>query len=210
MIIASSILDLEPKQRNEIEKLYNSGIDYLHIDVMDGIFVPNTSFPFEQIKNLVNKERLDVHLMVQDVKKYVDEFRLLKPDYMTFHYECGNVESLIDDIHKSGSKVGLSIKPNTSVEEIEPYLKDIDLVLIMSVEPGYGGQKFQENSILKIDKLKKIREQNHYHYQIEIDGGINADTITLVKDVDMIVVGSYLTKSKDYKKQVSILKEKLK
>lgn len=209
MVVASSILDLEPKTRDEIKKLYRY-IDYIHVDVMDGRFVPNTSFSYEQVKDLVEDELLDIHLMVEDVKKYVDEFCLLKPSYITFHYECGNVEKMINYIHEKGCKVGLSIKPNTSIHEIEPYLKDIDLVLVMSVEPGYGGQKFQETSVLKIEKLKKLREQKNYHYQIEVDGGINDSTILFVKDVDIVVVGSYITKSNNYKKKVSILKEKLK
>ena len=124
----------------------------------------------------------DIHLMVEDVKAYVDVYKKYNPEYITFHVEVGNTKELIDYIHSLGIKAGLSIKPGTNLAEIKPYLHMIDLVLVMSVEPGRGGQPFIEDSIERVKELSNIRIDNNYNYKIEIDGGINQDTIKLVPE----------------------------
>jgi len=171
---------------------------------MDGKFVSNMTD-----MNRVYDKKLDVHLMVNDVKKYVDEYQKLNPEYITFHYEAVlDSNEMIDYIHSLGIKVGISICPDTEVEALLPYLKNIDLVLVMSVTPGYGGQEFMPISIDKINKLYDLRKENSYHYEIEVDGGINKETLPLVNNVDIAVIGSYITKSSNYEEIIKEIKEK--
>ncbi len=151
MKISASFLTID--NIDNVDKLVDCDIDYLHLDIMDGIFVNNKN----EVTNISNKKPLDVHLMVNDVYKYIDDFKQLHPTYITVHYEVlDDVMAVINYIKKSNIKVGLSIKPNTDISLIIPYLKYIDLVLIMSVEPGLGGQKFIINSV---DKIKKLKEE---------------------------------------------------
>ena len=202
MKISGSILGLKEQTKEELKKIEQSGIDYVHIDVMDGLFVFNNSYPYEQVKNIVNDFKYDVHLMVKDVKKYIDEFSLINPEYITFHLEVSNTEYYINYLKQKNIKVGIAINPKTDVEKIYPYLKDIDLVLIMSVEPGRGGQKFIENSYLKIDKLYEYRKQNNLKYKISIDGGINDVVLKKLTKIDIAVIGSYITNG-NYQEQVT-------
>jgi ribulose-phosphate 3-epimerase len=180
---------------------------------MDGHFVPNISFGYHVlncIKNSSNQLK-DVHLMISDPKKYSKNFIDSGADLITFHYEALNSQDeiidLIEYIHSLKCKVGISIKPNTPVSVLLPYLHMIDLVLIMSVEPGFGGQKFNENCLDKIDYLNKYRNEFKYKYLIEVDGGINFLTAPLVieKGVDVMVVGSYLFNSDNMKESVDSL-----
>lgn len=195
MEISGSILDLNPKTKKEVSKLKISGLDYIHLDVMDGKFVSNVSLPYDEVVNLIDStQKLDVHLMVEDVEKYIDDFSNINPEYITFHLEVGNTLELIQKIKDKNIKVGLSIKPNTDLKAIQLYLNLIDLVLVMSVEPGYGGQKFIENTISRIDKLYQYRKENNLNFKIEVDGGINNQNISKLKKCDMVVVGSYITK----------------
>ena len=188
MKISASFLSIKDNIKENIVKLTNNDIDYLHLDIMDGKFVANKTWNILEIKNLINYHKpLDVHLMVKDVYKVLDD-----------------VMAVINYIKKSNIKVGLSIKPNTDISLIIPYLKYIDLVLIMSVEPGLGGQKFIINSVDKIKKLKELKGD----FLIEVDGGINDSTINLVKDADIVVVGSYIT-SGNYEERIKKLKEKI-
>lgn len=207
MKIAASILDIKEPKMLEVQKLSMLNIDYIHLDVMDGVFVENKTYTaneFEEITKLSNKPK-DIHLMVSDVKKYIDEFSKLKPEFLTIHYEAASeVGSVINYIHSLGIKVGLSIKPATEVSEIFKYLEYVDLVLIMSVEPGKGGQSFIEDSVRKINQLCEIREKENYNYIIEIDGGINDETIRKCKKVDICVVGSYIAKQ-DYQTAINSL-----
>lgn len=193
--------------KDDIDKL--KSIDdlkpnYLHLDIMDGLFVSN-SVDMSDLP-LMNTPK-DIHLIVENVKKYVDIYKKYQPEYMTFHLEVNNdIDEIIDYIHSLNIKVGLSIKPSTPVRELSKYLDKVDLILVMSVEPGQGGQSFIMNSIEKVNELNQLREDNNYKYVIEIDGGINAVTKKLVPACDIFVVGSYITSSDDYQSRISSLK----
>ena len=178
-MLSVSILGIKEKIKKNIKKLDNLNIDFFHIDIMDGIFVENTTWEYKEIKKIVKhrKTKKDIHLMVKDVKKYIDDFINLKPEIITFHYEAtDNHIELINYIKKHNIKAGISIKPNTEVEKIKELLNMVDLVLVMSVEPGKGGQKYIDNSTNKINELYNIRKENNYKYLIEVDGGINKET----------------------------------
>jgi len=153
MKISASFLSIKEDLKNNIKKLDNTNIDYLHLDIMDNIFVPNITWSFNEINELLentNKPK-DVHLMVKDVIKYIDDYSKLNPEFITFHLEAvDNVLEVINYIKSKNIKVGISIKPNNNVENLKEYLPLVDLVLIMSVEPGFGGQTFIENSLNKI------------------------------------------------------------
>lgn len=202
-MLAISILEIKD-DLDKINQIDNLNPDYVHLDVMDGIFVPNTT----DLSNLPKmKNKKDIHLMVSDIKKYVDIYKKYQPEFITFHLEATNdIESLIDYIHALGIKVGLSIKPNTDVLELTPYLDKVELILVMSVEPGKGKQPFMDSAISKVEKLDKLRFENNYKYLIEIDGGINPNTKVLVPKCDIFVVGSYITLSNDYKIAINSLK----
>lgn len=206
MKISASFLSIKDNLKENIDLLTKCDIDYLHLDIMDGIFVKNKTWDISEIKNLINYNKpLDVHLMVSDVYKYVDEYKDLNPEFITFHYEVDlDIMDIINYIKKYNIKVGLSIKPNTKVDEIIPYLPYLDLILVMSVEPGEGGQKFIIDSVDKIKKLKELKG----NYVIEVDGGINDSTIKYVSDADIVVVGSYIT-SGNYEERIKNLKEKI-
>lgn len=191
-MISISILNIKD-DNNKIKEIDNLGSDYIHIDIMDSKFVSNIS----EMVNLpsLNTKR-DIHLMVYDIKGYVDIYKKYNPEYITFHVEATNdIREMIDYIHSLGIKVGLSIKPGSSIDKIYPYLGIIDLALVMSVEPGAGGQKFIPTSEDKINVLKEIREKYNYHYVIEVDGGVNSETKDSCKNADILVVGSYITMS---------------
>lgn len=207
-MLSVSILGIKENIKENIKKIDKLNIDYFHIDVMDGIFVPNKTMEYSEIKTYLEnqKTKLDVHLMVKEIKKYIDEYSNLQPEYITFHYEATNEPiKIINYIKEKNIKAGLSIKPNTKVEEIKHLLKEVDLVLIMSVEPGFGGQTFIESSTKKIEELKNLRKINKYNYQIEVDGGINKETKEKVKNADILVVGSYITKN-NYEEKIKEFK----
>ena len=206
MKISASFLSIKDNLKENIARLTQTDIDYLHLDIMDGNFVENKTWDIEQIKGIINYNKpLDIHLMVDDVYKYIDQFQVLKPIYITFHYEINyDIMKVIEYIKQYGIKVGLSIKPETDVEQILPYLPYIYLILVMSVDPGSGGQTFISNTTDKIEKLRAIDG----NFLIEVDGGINIDTIDLVKNVDIIVVGSYITNG-DYEERIKNIKEKI-
>ena len=196
-----SILNLDYKNvEKDLNKLIDI-LDYVHLDVMDGVFVNNISFGPDFIKSIrsLTTKTFDTHLMIIDPYKYIKQFAEAGSEYITFHVEANsNVMDTINLIKSYNVKPGISIKPNTKVEEIKKYLPYVDQVLVMSVEPGFGGQGFMPNSIDKVKELYNLRKENNYNYLINIDGGINDKTITLVKDyIDMAVVGSYITKAAD-------------
>lgn len=201
-MLSISILGIKD-EFNKLIELDNLNTDYLHFDIMDGNFVMNTV----DMSNLPElKTKKDIHLMVEDVKKYVDVYKKYNPEYITFHVEVENTKELIEYIHSLGIKVGLSLKPGTNLDKIKPYLHMVDLILVMSVEPGRGGQSFMENSIERVKQLHQWKLEENYNYMIEIDGGINADTIRLVPECDLFVVGSYITSSDNFAERISSLK----
>lgn len=181
--------------------------DYLHIDVMDGHFVPNISLGTCVYKGLKNQVDLvfDVHLMIKDPKKYALDFIKAGADILTFHYEAldtkQEIHELIDFIHNNNTKVGISIKPNTKVEVLDEFLDKVDLVLVMSVEPGFGGQSFIPTALDKISYLKNKKINENKKYEIEVDGGINKETSKLCVDagVEVLVAGTYIYNNKDRK-----------
>lgn len=186
------------------EELNKTNTDYIHIDYMDGIFVDNKEFTIEEIKTLskISTKKLDIHIMAENPEPIIQELKDLNIEYITIHYEINKpLNKIINLIHNQGYKCGISIKPKTDPKNIIEYLEKIDLVLIMSVEPGKGGQKFIP------DVLNKIKELKQNNLIIEIDGGINDTNIEELKNiVDIVVVGSYITNSSDYNKQINNLK----
>lgn len=204
MIIAPSLLSMDFTQTlTQLDEIKQSHATWLHFDVMDGHFVPNLSFGPDICKQIrLNSDLfMDVHIMVSDPHYFSDVFIEAGADLITFHLEaCKNddeVIKLIDKIHAKNVKVGLSIKPSTDVKELLPYLDKIDLVLIMSVNPGYGGQSFMLNAIDKISLLRKTIDTKQLNVLIEVDGGINHETAQLVLDAgaDVLVAGSYIFKN---------------
>ena len=211
LIVAPSLLAAKRivEEAKAIENIENV---WLHFDVMDGKFVPNTSFSLDDLL-LMRKETklfLDVHLMIENPEKYFIDYVKNGADLVTVHYEATNeLSSLIKNIKKAGVKVGVSIKPKTDVEVLYPYLKDLDLVLVMSVEPGFGGQSFIPSALEKIEKLRKEIDKNNYNCLIEVDGGINKETGDLCKKsgVDVLVAGSYLFGKEDILDRIEDLKK---
>ena len=205
MILAPSILTVKEEERNSVlTELSNLGIIYLHLDIMDGKFVPNTT-PGVGLLKKINKFDFvfDTHLMVEDPINYIDKFYNAGSDIITFHYEAvKEVLPLIRKIKSLGIKCGVSIKPGTSPEVLLPYLKELDQILIMSVEPGFGGQKFMESSLDKIKYLDELRNKNdEYNYLIEVDGGINLNNVEMVRNAgcNVVVMGTALINSNDKK-----------
>ena len=216
-IAAPSILSADfSKLLEEVKDV--STAKFLHIDVMDGHFVPNITIGPLIVKSIKGKVDMvfDCHLMISDPKKYTESFAKSGADIITFHYEALNskeeILDLIDYIHSFKIHAGISIKPNTSVDVLDDeILSKVDLVLVMSVEPGFGGQKFMENSLPKIKKLRELKDKFKYNYIIEVDGGINKETAVLVKaaGVEAIVAGTYVFKSQNRKETIKELEKNL-
>lgn len=209
MICSPSFLSSDfTKLKEEIISVNNA--KWLHFDVMDGKFVSNKTYDYLMVKevNEYSNQFFDVHLMIEEPEKYIDEYIKAGADLITFHYEATtNPLDLIRKIKKYGKKAGISIKPDTHIEVLDQLLEELDLVLIMSVEPGKGGQKFLPSSIDKISYLNKKRLENKYSYLIEVDGGINLETAKTVRQsgCDVIVVGSFLFNRTDRKKLIEEL-----
>ncbi|MCX8094182.1 MAG: ribulose-phosphate 3-epimerase [Candidatus Goldbacteria bacterium] len=214
--LSVSILDSDfSKIKETIKRLEKNKVDWIHFDVMDGNFVPNLTFGAKLIKPLRKFSNLtfDTHLMIKKPEKYLQDFIDAGCDIITVHYEAlKNFKKIIETIKRAGKKIGISIKPKTSVNVLKKYLCCIDLVLVMSVEPGFGGQKFNESVLQKVLQLKEIRKTKNYKYIIEIDGGINLQTapIALKAGVDVIVVGNAIFSSENPFKTINKFKKLLK
>ena len=211
MKIAVSYLKSKFSKAQTLHLIEKTSADYIHVDLMDGGFVPNKNFSMKEVlADLENhKKPIDIHLMVFDPIIYIHDLAKLHPNYVTFHIEATNeVVKTIEEIRKYDIKVGLSIKPETDLYELMPYLSLVDLVLVMSVEPGRGGQSFIPFSVNRLEELLKIREENHLNFLIEMDGGINSDTIQLVSSVDIAVSGSFVCMSDDFQLKIDELQRK--
>lgn len=203
-ILSADFANLE----RDIKRIEDGGADWVHVDVMDGHFVPNITIGVPVVASIrkVTKLPLDVHLMIENPEKYVEPFVKAGADILTFHYECGtDIKKTIDLIKSFGIKVGLSIKPKTTPDVVFPYLKDLDSLLVMTVEPGFGGQKFMQDCA---DKIPVMKEKAPENLIIQVDGGINAETarICTFYGANSLVAGNYIYKSADIKSAIKSLR----
>lgn len=184
--------------------------DFLHLDVMDGHFVPNISFGAHVLSGIksISNIPIDTHLMIQNPVAYIEDFVKIGSEYITIHVEANEPDKAIEAIKKAGVKAGISLRPKTSIQDLIPFLSEVDLVLVMSVEPGFGGQSFMVDQLEKVKELVRLREKNNYQYLIEIDGGINLQTAKLAKEagVDIAVAGSYVFNQKDRNQAINAIK----
>ncbi len=212
VMIAPSILSADfANMGEEVKRAEKSGADVLHVDVMDGNFVPNITFGVKMVEDIRPHTTLpiDVHMMVKDPSFYAEKFVKAGADFVTFHIEAErNARPLLEKIRESGAKCGIVISPDTPVSEIEDVLDICDMVLVMSVYPGFGGQKFIENSLDKIKRLKELKISKGYSYIIEIDGGVNKDTVKRIKDAgaELLVAGSAVYNKADMRQNIELLK----
>lgn len=195
---------------NTLIKLNETDTDYIHVDIMDGKFTKNKTMPFSEMKNIYKytDKRLDVHLMVKNPEKYIPQYASLNTEYITFHIETENIiEENISLIKNYSIKAGLAINPNTKISEIIPYLPLLDLILIMGVEPGEGGQEFIKETKDKIEELKVLLKEYNSNIIISVDGGINNNTKDYCKDADILVSGSYIVNSDNYQDKITSLRK---
>lgn len=195
----------------ELNKMTEAGIDLFHLDIMDGQFVPNISFGPRVIECIKkeSKTKLDCHLMIDQPERFMDKFIEIGPEMISFHFEATKEhKKLINDIRKNDIKVGMAISPLTKAKEILPFIKDLDFVLQMTVNPGFGGQSFLIETVENLDFLNRYRKENDLSFEIQVDGGINEITsrICHLKGVDIMVAGSHLYKSNNYEESINRLK----
>ncbi len=206
-LLAADFLNLE----KDVEMLNRSEADWIHLDIMDGVFVPNISFGFPVINLLkkVTKKPLDAHLMIVQPDKFINEIATTGATYMNVHYEaCTHLHRVVQEIRKKGMKPAVTLNPHTPVSLLEDILPDLDMVLLMSVNPGFGGQRFIEHSVRKVDQLKKMILKQHTSTLIEVDGGINLDTGRRLVDAgaDVLVAGSFVFASENPEDTIRMLR----
>ena len=206
-MLAADFTNLE----RDIEMINGSEADWLHLDIMDGVFVPNISFGFPVIEAVskICRKPLDVHLMIVQPERYIKQTARIGAMMMNVHYEaCTHLHRTIQEIHEAGMKAGVTLNPSTPVSVLEDIIRDVDMVLLMSVNPGFGGQKFIENTISKVSRLKEMITRQGSRALIEVDGGVQQETAPRLVEagVDVLVSGSYIFKVDDPKATISWLK----
>lgn len=208
MMVSASFLSSKNVPQ-DLSKLNDTDVDYIHVDIMDGKFVSNKTMPFSEMKHIYKytSKRLDVHLMVNEPSKYIPKYAELNTEYITIHVESD--EDIIKNLEliKSYSiKCGMAIKPETKVSLLVPYLPYLDLILVMSVEPGKGGQSFLDSSSSKISEVRALLDSYNIDAIINVDGGVNDKSIAKCSNADMIVSGSYITNSDNFQEKISSLR----
>lgn len=213
MLVSPSLLSANfADLKTDIEMINRSDAEWLHLDIMDGVFVPNISFGFPVLKAVAKHctKKLDVHLMIVEPQKFINEVKALGTYMMNVHYEaCPHLHRVIQQIHDAGMKAGVTLNPHTPVSVLEEIIQDVDMVLLMTVNPGFGGQKFIEHSIDKVQKLRQLIERTGSHALIEVDGGVNAETGARLAaaGTDVLVAGSYVFGAENPEKNITLLKQ---
>lgn len=193
----------------DLSKLNDTDVDYIHVDIMDGKFVPRKTMPFSEMKHIYEytSKRLDVHLMVEDPSNYIPKYAELNTEYITIHEEID--EDILEDlqlIKNYSIKCGLAIKPETKVSSLVPYLPYLDLILIMSVEPGEGGQEFIADTEAKLKEVRALLDSYNIPAVINVDGGVTDETVKMCHDADIVVSGSFITNSDNFQEKISSLR----